>query len=272
VMLYECLAACRPFDGDNPNEVLFKVVLDDPPKLGELVPELDHRFVAIVEKAMARDREKRFQTAREIQDALLDYARAAGVSVLPRPVSLTDTRISLVGIPSELSALRASQPAISTPAPRPSVPSSAELVGTQTPPATRSGTPSGRVSVGSWNPVVMTSHGRVPRPVLMAGIALGIAGLLVGALVLGMGGSSDSRPAAGASALQRITIWDPPTLARNPAGVTVTPADPSPNADKDAPKKKKKSVIWHPNARPPAAPPTAKKPQNVSGRKIYTEL
>ena len=64
VMLYECLAACRPFDGDNPNEVLFKVVLDDPPKLSELVPELDPRFIAIVEKAMARERDKRFQTAR----------------------------------------------------------------------------------------------------------------------------------------------------------------------------------------------------------------
>jgi hypothetical protein len=126
--------------------------------------------------------------------------------------------------------------------------------------------------VGSWNPVVMTSHGRVPRPVLMAGIALGIAGLLVGALVLGMGGSSDSKSAAGAGTLRRITTWDPPALALKPAGVTVTPADPSPSAGKDAPKKKKKPLIWHPNARRPAAPPTDKKPQGVSGRKIYTEL
>jgi serine/threonine-protein kinase len=272
VMLYECLAACRPFDGDNPNEVLFKVVLDDPPKLSELVPELDPRFIAIVEKGMARERDKRFQTAREFQDALLDYARAAGVSVLPRPVSLTDTRVSLINVPSQLSALRASQPVISTPEPRPSLPSSGEPSNAPAAQTTQSGRPSGRVSVGSWNPVVMTSHGRVPRPVVMVGVGVGIFGLLVGALALGMGGSNETKLAAGA--LQKVTTWDPPALVARSAKVTVTPAEPGSIVKQDAPKKKKKAVIWHPSARRPGAPaPGAEKSQqSVSGRKIYTEL
>ena len=274
VMLYECLAACRPFDGDNPNEVLFKVVLDDPPKLSELVPELDPRFIEIVEKAMARDRDKRFQTAREFQDALLEFARAAGVSVLPRPVSITDTRISLVNIPSELSALRASQPVITPPAPRPPASSSPDLSGQRTPQPTEARPLSGRVSVGSWNPVVMTSHGRVPRPVLMVGIGLGIVGTLVGVLALAAG-SNEPKLAAGFSALHKGLTWDPPALMAKPPGVSVTPAEPESVVRRDGPKSKKKPmIIWHPNARRPSAAPQGadKKPQSVSGRKIYTEL
>jgi eukaryotic-like serine/threonine-protein kinase len=272
VMLYECLAACRPFDGDNPNEVLFKVVLDDPPKLSELVPELDPRFITIVEKAMARERDKRFQTAREFQDALLDYARAVGISVLPRPVSLTDTRVSLINIPSELSALRASRPVISTPAPRPSLPSPGEPSNASPSQTTQAGRPSGRVSVGSWNPVVMASRGRVPRSLVMIGVGVGIFGSLVGALAFGMSGSNESKLAA--AALQKVTTWDPPALVAKSAKVTVTPAEPGSVVNQDAPKKKKKSIIWHPKAHRPAAPaPGAdKSPPSAGGRKIYTEL
>ena len=195
-----------------------------------------------------------------------------GVSVLPRPVSLTDTRVSLINIPSELQALRVSQPAISTPPPRPSAASSPELPSEPAPTATQSARTSGRASVGSWNPVVVTSHGRVPRPLVMIGVGLGIAGVLLGGLLLGSADSSDAKHAAGP--LQKVTTWDPPMLAAKPAKVTVTPAEPGSIVGQAAPKKKKKPIIWHPSARRPGAPApgAAKNPQNVSGRKIYTEL
>jgi hypothetical protein len=128
--------------------------------------------------------------------------------------------------------------------------------------------------VGSWNPVVMTSHGRVPRPVLMVGIGVGIVGMLFGALLLGVGDSPDESKRAGASGpLQKLTTWDPPALSAKAAAVTVTPANPGSIVSNDA-QKKKKRIIWHPSARRPGAPPPAgdKSPQSVSGRKIYTEL
>jgi eukaryotic-like serine/threonine-protein kinase len=262
VMLYECLSGVRPFDGENPNEVLFKVVLEDPPKLAELVPGLDPRLIAIVDKGMARNRDQRFQTAREFQEALLEFATAAGVSILPRAVSMTDTRVSLLGI----NPLRGSQPSI-TPA-RPSRPSNQSLITATPSPAA----PGGRVSVGSVNPVVVTTPGRrVPKPLLMVGVGLGItAALLGGVLLVASASSPDSERAA--ARLQKVTTWEPPLLTAHPK-FTVTPADAASSTGETPKKKPKRRLVI--NGKPVPVPlpaPVQKNPANASGRKIYTEL
>ncbi len=262
VMLYECLSGARPFDGENPNEVLFKVVLEDPAKLAELVPELDPRLVAIVERGMARNRDHRFQTAREFQEALLEFATAAGISILPRAVSMTDTRVSMLSI----NPLRGSQPTI-TPA-RDSRPSQNEVITAV--PAPRNG--SGRVSVGSVNPMVVTSSGRrVPKRLVMAGVGLGIVGTLLGGAMIIAGGSSAESERVPAR-LQKLTTWDPPalTVQAPPEAPAASSALASPEPQK---KKSKRRLVINGKPVPPPAPPAApKNPPTSSGRKIYTEL
>lgn len=73
VILYEALSGSVPFDAETYNELLFKILLETPPPLGERSPGLDLRLEAIVTKAMARQPEERFQSAGEFAQALTDY-------------------------------------------------------------------------------------------------------------------------------------------------------------------------------------------------------
>jgi serine/threonine-protein kinase len=82
VLLYECVSGQVPFDGGTFNELIFRIVLESPPPLESFVPELDPAFVAIIRKAMAREAEGRYQSARELYDALAGWlAQATGGAV-----------------------------------------------------------------------------------------------------------------------------------------------------------------------------------------------
>jgi serine/threonine-protein kinase len=70
VILYEALTGQVPFNADTFNELLFKIVLEEPRPLQEFLPNLDPSFAAIVNKAMLRDPGHRFQTALEFRDVL----------------------------------------------------------------------------------------------------------------------------------------------------------------------------------------------------------
>jgi serine/threonine-protein kinase len=82
VILYECVTGAVPFDGKTFNELLFKIVLSDPPQPRHLAPNLDPAFEAIILKAMARDVTQRFQTCAEFIQALQDYQAGKGMPVI----------------------------------------------------------------------------------------------------------------------------------------------------------------------------------------------
>jgi eukaryotic-like serine/threonine-protein kinase len=70
VILYEALTGQVPFNADTFNELLFKIVLEEPRPLGQVDPSIDPGFAAIVTKGMARDPAHRFQSASEFQQAI----------------------------------------------------------------------------------------------------------------------------------------------------------------------------------------------------------
>ncbi|HVJ19084.1 MAG TPA: protein kinase [Polyangiaceae bacterium] len=78
VILYEALTGQVPFNADTFNELLFKIVLEEPKPLEQLVPEIDAGFTAIVNKAMARDPAHRFASAADFQQALSQWASGYG--------------------------------------------------------------------------------------------------------------------------------------------------------------------------------------------------
>jgi len=81
VILYESVTGQVPFNADTFNELLFKIVLEEPRPIEQLVPEIDSNFAAIINKAMARDPATRFQSAREFQGALEQWANGAGAEL-----------------------------------------------------------------------------------------------------------------------------------------------------------------------------------------------
>ncbi len=78
VILYKCATGRLPFDGENFNELLFKIALESPARVQTLSPDIDPGFAQIIEKAMARDPILRYQTAHELQQAIADWGMAQG--------------------------------------------------------------------------------------------------------------------------------------------------------------------------------------------------
>src|SRR5450432_2844644 len=81
VILYESVTGQVPFNADTFNELLFKIVLEEPRPIEQLVPDIDSNFAAIINKAMARDPSTRFQSAKDFQHALEQWANGAGAEL-----------------------------------------------------------------------------------------------------------------------------------------------------------------------------------------------
>jgi serine/threonine-protein kinase len=77
VMLYELLAGERPFEAPSQALVLLKVISQDPPRLETRAVALRTDLADIVHRALARDRDARWPSARAFHDAL---AEAIGAS------------------------------------------------------------------------------------------------------------------------------------------------------------------------------------------------
>jgi serine/threonine-protein kinase len=75
---YECLAGCRPFDGDNPVQIIARHIREVPPPLP---PDVPAPVRALVERAMVKD------PARRLADgaALRAAAEAVMAQVVPAP-------------------------------------------------------------------------------------------------------------------------------------------------------------------------------------------
>lgn len=92
VVMYEMLTGRVPFVGDTPVAVAMQHVQDLPPPITDFAPETPPAVVAVVMKALEKNPKNRFQSAREMADALmkakdgkLDPATVALESSGPRP-------------------------------------------------------------------------------------------------------------------------------------------------------------------------------------------
>lgn len=63
VVMYEALCGRMPVSGSNYHELMFNIVDATPPRLQEIVPTLPAGLVAVVERAMAKDRNARYPSA-----------------------------------------------------------------------------------------------------------------------------------------------------------------------------------------------------------------
>lgn len=70
IILFEMLTGQKPFYGENYQEVITRILTENPPKPGKLNPEIDPRLEFILKKALEKEKEKRFQDAEEFIDEL----------------------------------------------------------------------------------------------------------------------------------------------------------------------------------------------------------
>jgi serine/threonine protein kinase len=70
VVMWECLVGSPPFRADSYNNLIVQIITGERPRMADALPSLSPELAAVVERAMARRREDRFQSARELADAL----------------------------------------------------------------------------------------------------------------------------------------------------------------------------------------------------------
>jgi serine/threonine protein kinase/TolB-like protein/tetratricopeptide (TPR) repeat protein len=75
VVLYEMIAGKAPFDGQNASDVIAEILKACPPALSSIAPNVPVEFQAIVEKAMHKERESRYQTITEMLSDLENLQR-----------------------------------------------------------------------------------------------------------------------------------------------------------------------------------------------------
>jgi serine/threonine-protein kinase len=92
VMFYRALTGVLPYNAESLNELLFKIVLEDPKPLRELAPEVDEVFAAMVHKGLARELPQRFPTARAFQDEIVAWGKTQGRSSLSFAVTHASDR------------------------------------------------------------------------------------------------------------------------------------------------------------------------------------
>jgi serine/threonine protein kinase len=81
---YEMLAGAPAFTGESVQEVLYKQVAEEPPKLTEHRPDAPPDVVAVIERALQKDREARWQRMSEPLAILEGLLPAAGLKRLDR--------------------------------------------------------------------------------------------------------------------------------------------------------------------------------------------
>jgi eukaryotic-like serine/threonine-protein kinase len=72
VLLYEMVAGRLPFAGETANDVIASILTTEPPPLTRVAPEAPAELERIMSKTLAKDREERYQTAK---DLLIDLKR-----------------------------------------------------------------------------------------------------------------------------------------------------------------------------------------------------
>ncbi len=100
VVLFEMLTGRVPFVGENYNEIIIKIVTEEPPPVTTISNAVPLELEEVVSKAMAAEREERFQSAREFRAALLAAARRVGVLGVPPGGEEWSDAYSLPGRPS----------------------------------------------------------------------------------------------------------------------------------------------------------------------------
>ncbi len=83
IVLYEMLTGRVPFIGDNPVTVAMQQVNAAPPPIRDLNPSVPPAIASVVMKALEKSPQRRFQSAREMADALLKAKEGVVIELSP---------------------------------------------------------------------------------------------------------------------------------------------------------------------------------------------
>ena len=259
ILAYELLTYRKPFRGEHLSTVLYKILNETPERIEDLSPDAPPSLVASVMKAMEKNRENRYESMEALKQDLLNVQREVSgnsgqypTAVIPAdemdatmmtpsggivPSSITPPSGSLARVPAALDATPASGSMQRK--------AGLELVNFRDPDAGAEETLVGGRRVTA--PVPTPVEGAPRRtPLIIAGVAVGVAAIAVAVLMMGRRGGSAEAP-----------VPSPPAAEAK--------AEPEAGAAIDFPEPQLGSEPGKPSAPPAAARPEPEKPPAGSG-------
>ena len=129
VILFELLTGQQPYHGDTPMSVVVKQITDPVPHILDVRADLPPDIEIIIEKAMAKDRNERFQDVKSLSNALNAVARGESLSlgssdstVVASARTVAATKRPSQPLPGTVVAKRAQVPQIVEPVQEPVAP------------------------------------------------------------------------------------------------------------------------------------------------------
>ena len=148
VLLYELGSGQRPFTGDTSLSVLSSILKDAPRPIAELRPDLPRDFTRIVRRALNKDPEERYQSAKDLRNDLHAVQDDLTSGELARPTTTATPLTRRTLTPMTLAALAAAAVAV------------AVAIWALTTRSASVNPATSRVAE-SWTPVRLTSSGEV---------------------------------------------------------------------------------------------------------------
>src|SRR5213083_2857050 len=75
VVVYEMVGGSNPFPGETPSDCIASILKSEPPPLSAVLPDVPVKLQSILQKALRKDREERYQTINEMLTDLRDLKR-----------------------------------------------------------------------------------------------------------------------------------------------------------------------------------------------------
>jgi serine/threonine protein kinase len=116
VVLYEMATGQRPFTGETNLSILSSILKDTPRSVNDINPALPSDLGRIIRRALAKDPERRYQSAKDLRNDLEDLEGSLG----PAEASVQPTSEGAVARTAPASSAASSAPPAAAPAPAPS--------------------------------------------------------------------------------------------------------------------------------------------------------
>jgi serine/threonine protein kinase len=124
-VLYEMLAGQKAFRGESITALIFKIITEEPPPIHALDPSIPDEMVRIISKALSKSPEARFQSGREMADALLPFTRAGStptVRTTETPTARSSPNLMATMATPATVAGKSAMPTVQAPPPPPRTP------------------------------------------------------------------------------------------------------------------------------------------------------
>ena len=99
-VLYEMLAGKKAFRGESITALIFKIITEEPPPIRELAHDVPDAMVRVIQKALSKAPDARYQSGKDLADDLLAFTRPGSTPTLRQTETPTVPATILVASPT----------------------------------------------------------------------------------------------------------------------------------------------------------------------------